>query len=253
MLELVGVACSRGPQRVLSDLSFTLASGEVIAVLGVNGSGKSTLLATLAGELRPGKGELRFHGDVLSQIEPTARAQRMAVLPQTSTLAFGFRAGEVVALGRLPHRSGLAADNQAVAEALAQADATHLAMRNYLHLSGGERQRVHLARVLAQVWNVPQPCLLMDEPTAALDIAHQHLALAAARNVAQRGGAALVTLHDLNLAARYADRVLLLSNGRMAALGTPWEVLQAERIEQIFGVRAQVQQHPAEDRPLIIM
>lgn len=253
MLELNGVSCSRGGRRVLSDVSFTLAGGEVIAVLGVNGSGKSTLLATLAAELRPEAGELRFHGELLAHIEPTTRARQMAMLPQSSTLAFGFRARDVVALGRLPHRSGMAADNQAVAQALAQADASHLAERNYLHLSGGERQRVHLARVLAQIWDVSQPCLLMDEPTAALDIAHQHVALEAARLLAQRGGAAVITLHDLNLAARYADRLLLLDKGRIAALGTPWEVLQAERIERVFGVRVQVQQHPAGDRPLIIM
>lgn len=253
MLELVGVSCSRGRQRVLADISFTLSAGEVIAVLGVNGAGKSTLLAMLAAELQPVAGDVRFHGERLGHLDPRARAQQMAVLPQASTLAFGFSAREVVALGRLPHLRGLNADNRAVAEALAQADATHLASRNYLHLSGGERQRVQLARVLAQIWDVPQPCLLMDEPTAALDIAHQHVALEAARRVAQRGGAALICLHDLNLAARYADRVMLLDGGRIAALGTPWEVLQAERIERIFGVRVQVQHHPAGDYPLIIM
>ena len=252
MLEVLGLSCARGRRQVLSDVSFTLASGELVAVLGVNGCGKSTLLATLAGEIPPAFGEVRLHGEALAQMAPRARAQRLAMLPQVSTLAFGFRAVEVVALGRLPHRGGNALDSQLVEQALAQADAAHLAERNYLQLSGGERQRVHLARVLAQLGAVSHPCLLMDEPTTALDIAHQHLALEAARALVRRGGAALVTLHDLNLAARYADRVLLLDGGRVAALGTPWEVLQAERIQSVFGLQARVQRHPTEDCPLII-
>lgn len=252
MLEVRRLACARRGQAVLADVSLTLQSGELVAVLGINGSGKSTLLATLAGEIDPVAGEVRLHREALSQMAPTARAQRLAMLPQASTLAFGFRVCEVVALGRLPHRSGNAVDQQVVAEALAQADISHLAQRNYLSLSGGERQRVHLARVLAQIWDVPQPCLILDEPTAALDIAHQHLALEAARQLTQRGGGVLVALHDLNLAARYADRVILLADGQVAALGTPWEVLQAERIQRVFGLRALVRQHPTEDCPLII-
>ncbi len=252
MLEVSGLTTIRSGRAVVKDVSFSLSAGEVLAVLGVNGSGKSSLLATLSGEIQPASGELRLDNQPLGQVPPGIRACRMAMLPQTSTLAFGFRVREVVELGRLPHRSGAVVDREVVAAALAQADAAHLAERDYLHLSGGERQRVHLARVLAQIWDASRPCLLMDEPTAALDIAHQHLALKAARAVARRGGVVLVALHDLNLAARYADRVLLLDQGRIAALGTPWEVLQADHIEEVFGIRVQVQKHPAFDRPLII-
>lgn len=252
MLEVASLSVIRSGRQVLGNISFSLSAGEVLVVLGVNGSGKSSLLATLAGEIQPASGELRLDNQALGQVPPAVRACRMAMLPQTSALAFSFRAREVVALGRLPHRSGAAVDRQVVAAAMVQADVLHLADRNYLHLSGGERQRVHLARVLAQIWDAPRPCLLMDEPTAALDIAHQRVALEAARGVAQRGGVALVALHDLNHAARYADRVLLLDQGRVAALGTPWEVLQADRIEEVFGVRVQVHKHPALDRPLII-
>ncbi|SDS91953.1 iron complex transport system ATP-binding protein [Halopseudomonas xinjiangensis] len=252
MIEVVALTVLRSGRQVLSNVSFSLRAGEVLAVLGGNGSGKSSLLATLAGDIRPASGELRLDDQALGRVPPAVRACRLAMLPQASTLAFSFRAREVVALGRLPHRSGAAVDREIVAAAMVQADALHLAERNYLHLSGGEQQRIHLARVLAQIWDAPQPCLLMDEPTAALDIAHQHLTLEAARRVAQRGGVALVALHDLNLAARYADQVLLLDQGRVAALGTPWEVLQADRIRDVYGVRVQVQTHPTLDCPLII-
>lgn len=156
-------------------------------------------------------------------------------------------------MGRMPHDTGRERDREIVEQALRAADVAHLAQRDYLTLSGGERQRVHLARVLAQVWDVEGACLLLDEPTASLDLAHQQLTLAQARTVAQRGGAVLVILHDLNLAARFADRILLLDRGRMLALGTPWEVLQAERIRSVFGVEVQVQPHPLQDCPLLII
>lgn len=252
MLKATGLDCARGGCRILEAVDFTLASGEVMAVLGTNGAGKSTLMATLTGEIAAQRGTVELAGRPLAEWSAAERARRLAVLPQSSTLAFPFTCEEVVAMGRMPHETGLQRDREIVAQAIAAADAAHLARRNYLTLSGGERQRVHLARVLAQIWDTEDACLLLDEPTASLDLAHQQLALAQARAVATRGGAVLVILHDLNLAARFADRILLLDRGRMLALGDPWDVLQAERIEQVFGVRVQVQPHPLQNCPLLI-
>ena len=164
------------------------------------------------------------------------------------------RVEEVVALGCMPHATGLQQDRAICADAMAAADVTHLSQRSYLTLSGGERQRVHLARVLAQVWEVGEGgCLLLDEPTASLDLAHQRLIMQQARAMASRGLSVLVVLHDLNLAAAFADRVLLLHEGRLDALGTPWQVLQADHIERVFGVAVQVQRHPQHDCPLVIL
>jgi iron complex transport system ATP-binding protein len=253
MLKATQLDCARGGCRILQGVDFTLAAGEVIAVLGTNGAGKSTLMATLTGELGAQAGSVALDGRPLASWSASERARRLAVLPQTSTLAFPFVCEEVVSMGRMPHDTGMERDRQIIDLALAAADATHLRSRDYLTLSGGERQRVHLARVLAQIWDVPDACLLLDEPTASLDLAHQQMALAQARSVAGRGGAVLVILHDLNLAARFADRILLLDRGRMLALGSPWQVLEAERIHSVFGVTVHVQPHPLQDCPLLII
>lgn len=253
MLEAVDLSCARGGKTILSQVNFELRSGEVLAVLGTNGAGKSTLLATLVGELSASGGQVRLAGRPLAQWPVGELATRLAVLPQSSSLAFAFTAEEVVAMSRMPHDTGLQIDRRIVSEAMRAADVTHLAGRSYLKLSGGERQRVHLARVMAQIWETPEACLIMDEPTASLDLAHQQLILEQAQRIAAEGGAVLVVLHDLNLSARYADRILLLDGGEVAALGTPWDVLQAERIAEVFAVSAQVTRHPTQDSPLIII
>jgi iron complex transport system ATP-binding protein len=175
------------------------------------------------------------------------------VLPQSSSLNFAFSVESVVGFGRLPHDSGRQRDLQIIAEAMAAADASHLAGRSYLSLSGGERQRVHLARVLAQLWpGGAEQVLLLDEPTSALDPLHQHTTLHAVREFAGRGAAVLVILHDLNLAARYCDRLLLLHDGRPHLFGTPDEVLRAEPLRQVFGLDVLVQRHPERGHPLIV-
>lgn len=253
MLRADQLACARGGCRILQGIDFTLAAGEVLAVLGTNGAGKSTLMSTLTGELPADAGKVELDGRALGDWSPNERARRLAVLPQSSTLAFPFACEEVVAMGRLPHKSGHERDQQIIEQAMRATDVMHLRERDYLTLSGGERQRVHLARVLSQIWEAEGACLLLDEPTASLDLAHQQLTLKQARAVARRGGAVLVILHDLNLAARYADRILLLDRGRMAALGNPWQVLEAERIQAVFDVRVRVERHPQQDCPLVII
>jgi iron complex transport system ATP-binding protein len=243
----------RGAITALQGVSLELRPGQVFGVLGPNGAGKSTLLAALSGELMPSAGQVLLQGRALGDWPDVERARCLAVLPQSSTLSFAFRVADVVAMGRLPHRTGRDADAAIVAAALAVADAQHLAARNYLKLSGGERQRVHLARVLAQLWpGGPGRVLLLDEPTSMLDPAHQHSILQAVRGFAAQGGTALVILHDLNLAARYCDRLMLLKNGCSHAEGSVDEVLRAEPLQAVFGLDVLVQRHPERGHPLVI-
>ncbi|TPG81232.1 heme ABC transporter ATP-binding protein [Pseudomonas mandelii] len=253
MLRTQNLQIRRGRKIVLTDITLELKPGEVLGVLGPNGAGKSTLLGALCGEFQAHHGSVWLDERELSDWTGTARAQRLAVLPQVSTLDFAFRVEEVVGMGRLPHQSGRVRDDEIVAAALHAADAGHLSGRSYLALSGGERQRVHLARVLAQLWpGEAGQTLLLDEPTSMLDPLHQHTTLQAVREFANRGAAVLVILHDLNLAARYCDRLLLLEGGRPVALDTPEQVLRPEPLKAVFGLEVLVQQHPERGHPLII-
>ena len=253
MLRTENLMIRRGSKTVLSGITLELNPGEVLGVLGPNGAGKSTLLGALCGELQADEGRVWLDERELRHCAGVERAQQLAVLPQVSTLDFGFRVEEVVGMGRLPYQSGRVRDAEIVAAALGAADAGHLSGRSYLALSGGERQRVHLARVLAQLWpGETGQTLLLDEPTSMLDPLHQHTTLQAVREFADRGAAVLVILHDLNLAARYCDRVLLLEGGRPVALDTPEQVLQPQLLKAVFGLEVLVQPHPERGHPLII-
>lgn len=253
MLDVQGLSLKRGGSQVLHDINLTLRPGQVLGVLGPNGAGKSSLLGVLCGELAPTAGRVHLEGLGLDDWPGQERARRLAVLPQASSLGFAFSVAEVVGLGRLPHASGRQRDREIVEAALAAADAQHLVERSYLALSGGERQRVHLARVLAQLWpGEPGTTLLLDEPTSALDPLHQHTTLQAVCSFADRGASVLVILHDLNLAARYCDHILLLEQGRGHALGTPQQVLTPTALRAVFGIDVLVQPHPERGHPLII-
>lgn len=253
MMKAEGISVHRDGKCVLENIDLTIHPGEMLGVLGPNGAGKSTLLGALCGELKTTRGKLWLDEQLLTHWAGPQRARRLAVLPQNSTLSFAFKVQEVVAMGRLPHDSGQQRDAEIVQAALAAADALHLHDRSYLTLSGGERQRVHLARVLAQLWpGEGGQTLLLDEPTSMLDPLHQHTTLQAVRDFAHRGGAVMVILHDLNLAARYCDRLLLLESGRPYALGSPDAVLVPEALQAVFGLEVLVQRHPERGHPLII-
>ncbi|MFB4391484.1 MULTISPECIES: heme ABC transporter ATP-binding protein [unclassified Pseudomonas] len=253
MLEVHGLHLTRGNNEVLHDLHLSVKPGRVLGVLGPNGAGKSSLLGVLSGELVPNQGQVLLQGRGLGDWPGADRAQRLAVLPQVSSLGFAFRVAEVVSMGRLPHGSGRQRDQEIVEAALRAADAWHLVERSYLALSGGERQRVHLARVLAQLWPGEEGAtLLLDEPTSMLDPLHQHTTLQAVRSFADRGAAVLVILHDLNLAARYCDEILLLEQGRCHALDAPHQVLTPAALKAVFGIDVLVQDHPERGHPLII-
>ncbi|WP_110968894.1 heme ABC transporter ATP-binding protein [Pseudomonas huaxiensis] len=253
MLQVEDLQVVRGRKTVLDGVSLKVQPGEVLGVLGPNGAGKSTLLGALCGELATQRGRVLLHDRALADWPGHERAQLLAVLPQVSSLGFAFRVEEVVGMGRLPHRTGKDRDHEIVHAALEAADALHLVDRSYLALSGGERQRVHLARVLAQLWPGEEGrTLLLDEPTSALDPLHQHTTLQAVRGFADRGAAVLVILHDLNLAARYCDRILLLEQGRPYVFDTPQQVLQPEALQAVFGLEVLVHTHPERGHPLII-
>ena len=253
MLRAENLSVRRGPCTVLTGVDLALQPGEVLGVLGPNGAGKSTLLGALCGELEADIGSVTLDDRALGQWPGRERARRLAVLPQSSSLSFAFLVAEVVAMGRLPHDTGRVRDAEIVDAALRAADAEHLSGRSYLALSGGERQRVHLARVLAQLWPGGEgQVLLLDEPTSALDPLHQHTTLQAVRDFASQGAAVLVILHDLNLAARHCDRILLLQDGRPHALGLPEEVLRAEPLRAVFGLDVLIQRHPERGHPLIV-
>ena len=227
-----------GARTLLGDVSLTLAAGEFIAVIGPNGAGKSTLLGALAGDRRLAHGEVLLDGRPLHRWHRRELAHRRAVLPQQSTVAFDFTGLQVAQLGLLAHRGRLSENRmRTLAEqALAETESLAFAGRPYTVLSGGERQRIQLARVLAQCDADPdgQPFLLLDEPIAGLDLAHQHAALASARRRSARGLGVLAVLHDLNMAAQYADRVAIVEQGRLAALGPTAEVLQPARLSRVF-------------------
>jgi len=246
-----------GGRALIEELDVTLRSGRVTAVVGPNGAGKSTLLRVLSGEAPPHRGEVRLEGRPLGAWPLCACARRRAVLPQRSTLTFAFPVEEVVRLGRMPHarESSAQRDREVVAAALQRAGAVELVGRSYPTLSGGERQRVHLARVLAQIWEEPRDggrYLLLDEPLSAQDLGRQHRMMSLLRQVAASRVGVLVVLHDLNLAARYADELLVLNGGRRIACGPPGTVLDAELVEAAFGVPVVVVDDPVHGGPLVV-
>lgn len=240
MLSASGLCCTRAGRQLLIDAHMTLTGGEVLAVLGPNGAGKSTLLRLLARDQSPSAGTIELNGRPLASWAPDALARWRAVLPQSDSLRFAFEARAVVALGRYPWGEQAAAHaDRIVMEALRAAGVAHLASRPYTQLSAGERARVQFARVLAQIWeprNDGTRFLFLDEPTASLDISHQHEVLATLRRFAAEGVGILVVLHDLNLALDYSDRALLMKEGRIVASGVTREVLTEERIAEVFDV-----------------
>ncbi|MFC3607145.1 heme ABC transporter ATP-binding protein [Stutzerimonas tarimensis] len=253
MLIAEGVGVVRGERLVLQDIDLALRPGELTAVLGPNGAGKSTLLGALCGELQAQTGRVSLDGRLLSRWPPLERARRLAVLAQHSSLGFAFAVEEVVAMGRLPHASGREHDQEVVDQAMRSTDIMHLRTRSYLKLSAGEQQRVHLARVLAQLWPGGQgQVLLLDEPTSSLDPRHQYQLLDVVRTFVERGGTALAILHDLNLAARYGDKLVLIAEGTVRSAGSAEQVLVPERVQQVFGLEVLVQPHPERGHPLVI-
>jgi iron complex transport system ATP-binding protein len=235
---------------VVDDVSVQVCAGELVALIGPNGAGKSTLLGALAGDITPIAGEVRIDDAPIHDWSATELAMRRAVLPQTVTVSFPFRTRDVVRMGRAPWARSPRADHDddAVATALQTTDVAHLAARSYTTLSGGERARVALARVLAQETQL----VLLDEPTAALDVHHQELVLDVARDHTARGDGVVVVLHDLAVAARHVHRVVLVAAGGVVADGPPDEVFRAELLSRVYDHDIEVLRHPETDALLVV-
>jgi iron complex transport system ATP-binding protein len=276
MLVADGLSVSYGATSILQNLSLSVEPGTLSTLLGRNGAGKSTLLKALAGEFQSFaharttcvRGTLTLNGERLDTIGAQRLARLRAVLPQAFHPAFPFSAEEIVLLGRYPHtrRSGVlsSADYDIAWQALDLAGASALAQRNVATLSGGELARVQFARVLAQLWpseretpgqggKVMPRYLLLDEPTAALDLAHQHHLLATVRQLAREWHmGALAIVHDPNLAARHADRIVFLADGTILAQGAPRDTMRADLIERCFGFSVRMVDAGADAPPVVV-
>ena len=249
MLEANNISYAIAGNDLITDISMDIKPGEVLAIIGPNGAGKSTFLKLLSGELKPSAGAITLEGKRLEQWSKPAAARKRAVMPQGAHVVFPFTAFEIVLLGRSPHIQGVESrlDQEIVISAMGLTGTSDLAWRYYDTLSGGEKQRVQLARALTQVWNdesTPTRYLLLDEPVAGMDPAHQHAALKIAREFSRRQVGVLVVLHDINLAAMYADRIAVFHGGHLYQCGKPDRVLTEPLIKEVFGLDVMLQQHP---------
>ncbi|GAB4542547.1 MAG: ABC transporter ATP-binding protein [Anaerolineales bacterium] len=252
MLKIQNLSASYHNRRVLHDVSFDVASGEVLALIGPNGAGKSTLIRAVSGVI-PSQGEVYANGVNLQTLDAPRRARALAVAPQAAGLPPAFTVWQTVIMGRTPYLGFLGQtsphDEEIALSALRRVHADGLIQRPIGELSGGERQRVLLARALCQA----APILLLDEPIAHLDLQYQVSIMELIRSLAREESlAVLVALHDLNLAAQYADRVALLVGGELRALGAPRQALTADIISSAYCLPVQVVEHPLMNSPLVL-
>jgi iron complex transport system ATP-binding protein len=246
MLTATNISFRVGTKPLISNISISFAAAKLHLIIGPNGAGKSTLVKVLARFLRPQTGKVEYQGTDVHQASEAELAKRRAVLSQAIEIAFPLTVREVVMMGRYPHFAGRpgAVDQSIIDEVMDHMDVTEFSQRDYQTLSGGERQRVNFARVLAQLWNDGQsndskPCryLFLDEPLTFLDIRHQIDFMKKIRTFAYASDIVTVgVVHDLNLAAQFADHIVLLNEGKIVANGTASEVLTTELIEDVFGV-----------------
>lgn len=254
VLEILGVKCSYGSVEVLSGVTFSVTGGSFVGIIGPNGSGKSTLLRSVSRVLEPYEGAVMLNGNNIYSLTAREVAREMAVVPQETAVNFSFTVEEVVMMGRSPHLGRLQwegkRDREIVARAMEYTNTSHLAGRPVTALSGGERQRVIIARALAQEPEI----ILLDEPTSHLDINHQLEILNLLQRLNREEKLTVISVfHDLNLAAQYCDKLVLLQEGRIFALGTPSEVLTAENIKKVYGTNVLVRQHVITGRPVVML
>jgi iron complex transport system ATP-binding protein len=252
MLKIQSLSVFYGSRHILHDLSLEVQSGEVLALIGPNGAGKSTLIRAVSGVI-PYTGHIRTNGDDVAALSTLERAKYIATVPQAVSLPPAYTVWETVLFGRTPYLGFLGQpsqqDEEIARQSLARVSALSLADRRVGELSGGEQQRILLARALCQ----STPILLLDEPTAHLDLQYQVSLLELVHELAHKDRlAVLVALHDLNLAAHYADRIALMVAGNIKAVGNPRDVLQAELIEEAYCLPVRVVKHPFLDIPLIL-
>ncbi|CUH88903.1 Hemin import ATP-binding protein HmuV [Phaeobacter sp. CECT 5382] len=252
-LQAKGISVKLGRRQVLKDVDFSATAGRVTTIVGPNGSGKTTLLRAMTGEIAH-RGKVRLNGADTTDMKPWQLAAIRAVQPQNSSIAFPFTVLEIVRLGLSAGLS--AADSTVPLQALEAVGLAGFAGRMYQDLSGGEQQRVQLARVVTQVWEpvvdgTPR-WLILDEPVASLDIGHQFTVMDLARNYATRGGGVVAVMHDLNFTAMFADHVVLMEAGLIAATGTPFEVLTDETLARTYGCPVPVNTTPPAQIPFLL-
>ncbi len=252
LLECRDLAFAYGDRPVLDGVTLSLARGELVALVGPNGAGKSTLLHVLLGLRHVERGGVFSSGEPLSSLSRREVARRIAFVPQETRNDFDFTVRELVAMGRMPHLGRFEperrTDVEAIERALELTETRRFSDRTLSELSGGERQRVHIARAIAQETDV----LLLDEPTANLDVAHQLEVMSLIRRLVRAGKAAAIALHDLSLAARFGDRIVVLGEGRLVADGNPADVITEPMLERYFRIRARIERDPVDGGVLVV-
>lgn len=245
MLVAQNITCNAGSKKILDDVSAAFNPGVVNLIIGTNGAGKSTLIKVLSGQLTADSGTVTYAGTPISNFTSKALARHRALLSQHLELGFPLKAEEVVMMGRYPHwdNKPTVMDRQICEEVMAFLNIESFKERNYLTLSGGERQRVQFARVLAQIWHpIPDTFryLLLDEPLTFLDIHYQHHFMQQIRSLCSADLVIIGVIHDLNLAAKYADNLILLHDGQVLANGTPETILTVKNIKTAYGVAPEI-------------
>ncbi|MFZ4863302.1 heme ABC transporter ATP-binding protein [Sphingobacterium sp. Mn56C] len=253
MLRIEKITYEVKGRKLLRDVSFQVRKGEILALLGANGAGKSTLMSLLCGEKKPTSGAITLKGKPLEEYDLRELSKSRAMLCQQQQMTLAFTVKEIVLMGRYPHykASPTANDYAIVAEVMEVCGVHTFQDRNILSLSGGEQQRVQLARVLAQIWDNPDSLLLLDEPISALDLYYQQKVMAIAKALARKGFMVVLVIHDVNFAATYADRILMLKNGRKLFDGTPIEVLNTRDLYAVFTVETAVEINAKTLRPYV--
>ncbi|MFP6806053.1 MAG: heme ABC transporter ATP-binding protein [Pseudomonadales bacterium] len=252
-ISVTDLSFQLGESVLLSEVSFDLDQGSINVVVGPNGSGKTSLVKVLCGEYVPTAGTVEIDERDVHKLTPENRARLISVLPQEAALDFPFRVEEVVQMGRIPHSTSERVNRAILSSVLAEMKLDELRSRNYQTLSGGEKQRVQIARVLNQIWDVLDGAwLILDEPTAAMDLAHQLLFFKTLNQLKQQGATILLVVHDLNIAMRYADRIILMSSARLLATGKPIDVLNSTLVREAFNVEIQMFATDEQSRPFII-
>lgn len=254
MLTVENVTYTTGKHTLLKDVSFMVHPGEITVILGANGAGKSSLMRLLSAEKEPSTGSISLSGKALNHYSAKELALKRAILNQQNIINLDFLAMEIVQMGRYPHYGSKPAvhDWDIINEVMAITGTTRMAERSFLSLSGGEQQRVHLARVLAQIWDTPEALLLLDEPVSGMDILYQQQTLSLAAMLAKKGFMVVAILHDINLAAQYADNIMMLKNGRKWYHGSPAEILNTKSIYDVFETEADVFTNPNTLKQLIM-
>ncbi|HKN55061.1 MAG TPA: ABC transporter ATP-binding protein [Amycolatopsis sp.] len=247
-----GVTVGYGDRSVLENLDVTIPSGVITTIIGPNGCGKSTLLRTLSRLLKPSSGTVVLDGGDIAKLKTKEVAKRLGLLPQAPSAPEGLTVADLVARGRHPHQSWLrqwsSDDDAVVARALAMTGVSDLAGRPVDTLSGGQRQRVWISMTLAQGTDL----LLLDEPTTYLDLAHALEVIDLVDDLHEAGRTVVMVLHDLNLAVRYSDHLIVMKSGAILAQGHPRSVISSELLHEAFGLSARVIDDPVSDRPLIV-